>query len=157
MELNTWQQDRIYKIVIKKLFGTVNGKNIAILGFSFKANTNDTRESPAISISGALLEEGAILSIYDPKVSFERIEEDLEKFSLNNQRIWKMANTIPEALKNVDAVLILTAWDEFFGLDWNYLASLMRSPAWIFDTRSVVNRQELKNTSINLWKVGEGN
>ncbi len=156
VELNTWQQDRIYKIVLEKLFGTVNGKNIAILGFSFKANTNDTRESPAISISGDLLEEGAILSIYDPKVSFERIEEDLEKFSLNNQGIWKMANSIPEALKNVDAVLILTAWDEFFGLDWNYLASLMRSPAWIFDTRSVVNRQEIENTDINLWKLGEG-
>ena len=65
--LNTWQQDRIYKIVLEKLFGTVNGKNIAILGFSFKANTNDTRESPAIRISSDLLEEGAILSIYDPK------------------------------------------------------------------------------------------
>ncbi len=154
--LNTWQQDRIYKIVLEKLFGTVNGKNIAILGFSFKANTNDTRESPAIRISSELLEEGALLSIYDPKVSRERIQEDFEKFSFNNQGIWKMANSIPDALKNVDAVLILTAWDEFFGLDWTYLASLMRSPAWIFDTRSVVNRQEIENTELNLWKLGEG-
>ena len=69
----------------RSFFGTVNGKNIAILGFSFKANTNDTRESPAIRISSDLLEEGAILSIYDPKVSFERIDEDFEKISLNNQ------------------------------------------------------------------------
>jgi UDPglucose 6-dehydrogenase len=155
--LNTWQQDRIYKIVLEKLFGTVNGKNIAILGFSFKANTNDTRESPAIRISSDLLEEGAILSIYDPKVTFERIEEDFEKFSFNNHGIWKMASSIPEALKNVDAVIILTAWDEFYGLDWNYLASLMRSPAWVFDTRSVVNRQEVEDTGVNLWKLGEGN
>ena len=154
--LNTWQQDRIYKIVLEKLFGTVNGKNIAILGFSFKANTNDTRESPAIRISCDLLEEGALLSIYDPKVSLERIEEDLGKFSFNNQGIWKIANSIPDALENVDAVLILTAWDEFFGLDWNYLASLMRSPAWVFDTRSVVNRKEMENTGLNLWKLGEG-
>ena len=155
--LNNWQQDRIYKIVVEKLFGTVNGKSIAILGFSFKANTNDTRESPAIRISSDLLEEGAILSIYDPKVSIERIEEDLAKYSLkNNQGIWKMANSIPEALENVDAVLILTAWDEFFGLDWNYLASLMRSPAWIFDTRSVIHRKEIENSGINLWKLGEG-
>ncbi len=154
--MNTWQQDRIYKIVLEKLFGTVNGKNIAILGFSFKANTNDTRESPAIRIASDLLEEGALLSIYDPKVSIKRIEEDFEKFSFNNQGIWKMANSIPDALKNVDAVLILTAWDEFFGLDWNYLASLMRSPAWVFDTRSVVNRNEIENTGLNLWKLGEG-
>ena len=67
-----------------------------------------------------------------------------------------MANSIPDALKNVDAVLILTAWDEFFGLDWEYLASLMRSPAWVFDTRSVVNRREIINTDLNLWKLGEG-
>ncbi len=154
--LNTWQQDRIYKIVLEKLFGTVNGKNIAILGFAFKANTNDTRESPAIRIASDLLEEGALLSIYDPKVSLERVQEDFEKFSFNNQGIWKMANSIPDALEKVDAVLILTAWDEFFGLDWNYLASLMRSPAWIFDTRSVVNRQEIENTGLNLWKLGEG-
>jgi len=154
--MNTWQQDRIYKIVLEKLFGTANGKNIAILGFSFKANTNDTRESPAIRISSDLLEEGAKLTIYDPKVSFEKIADDLEKFSYNNQGIWKMAKSIPEALINVDAVLILTAWDEFYGLDWNYLATLMRSPAWIFDTRSVVNRQEISDTGINLWKLGEG-
>jgi len=154
--LNTWQQDRIYKIVLEKLFGTVNGKNIAILGFSFKAQTNDTRESPAIRISKDLLEEGALLSIYDPKVSFERVKEDFDECSFDNQGIWKMANSIPEALKNVDAVLILTAWDEFFGLDWNCLAPLMRSPAWVFDTRSVVNRQEIDNTGLNLWKLGEG-
>ena len=154
--LNTWQQDRIYKIVLEKLFGTANRKNIAILGFSFKANTNDTRESPAIRICSDLIEEGAILSIYDPKVSFKRIEEDLEKISFNNPGVWKMASSIPEALKNVDAVLIITAWDEFYGLDWNYLASLMRSPAWVFDTRSVVNRKEIENTGLNLWKLGEG-
>ncbi len=154
--LNTWQQDRIYKIVLEKLFGTVNGKNIAILGFSFKANTNDTRESPAIRIASDLLEEGANLSIYDPKVSTERIREDFENFSFNNHGIWEKGSSIPEVLKNVDAVLILTDWDEFFELNWNYLASLMRSPAWIFDTRSVVRREEIENTGLNLWKLGEG-
>ena len=96
-----------------------------------------------------------MLSIYDPKVSFERVQEDFEKLSFDNQGIWKMANSIPDALKEVDAVLILTDWEEFFGLDWNYLASLMRVPAWNFDTRSVVNRQEIENTGLNLWKLGE--
>ena len=156
VELNSWQQDRIYKIVLQKLFGTVNGKKIAILGFSFKANTNDTRESPAIRISTELIEEGALLSIYDPKVSSERIKEDFEEFPLVNQDAWIMSSSIPEALKDVDAVLILTAWDEFFGLDWNYLATLMRSPAWVFDARSVVKRQEIENAGLKLWKLGEG-
>ncbi len=154
--INTWQQDRIYKIVLQKLFGTVNGKNIAILGFSFKANTNDTRESPALRISCDLLEEGAYLSIYDPKVSLERINADFENYSFDNQGEWKKVNTIPDALKNADAVLIITDWAEFFGLNWDYLATLMRSPAWILDTRSVVNRNEIKKTDLNLWKLGEG-
>ena len=154
--LNTWQQDRIYKVVLQKLFGTVSGKNIAILGFSFKANTNDTRESPSIRISCDLLEEGAFLSIYDPKVSYWRIKEDLEKYSLQKPGKWEASKSISAALKNADAVIILTAWKEFFGLDWKSLSTLMRSPAWIFDTRSVVNREEIKETALNIWKLGEG-
>ena len=78
--LNNWQQERIYKLIVKNLFGTINGKKIIILGFAFKANTNDTRESPAISLCNNLLEEGAILSIHDPKVSRKQIEKDLPKF-----------------------------------------------------------------------------
>ena len=67
-----------------------------------------------------------------------------------------MANSIPIELENVDAVLILTEWDGCIGLDWNYLSSLMRSPAWVFDTRSVVNMQKIAGTGMNLWKLGEG-
>tara|TARA_B100000579_G_scaffold82582_1_gene64366 strand:- start:175 stop:447 length:273 start_codon:yes stop_codon:yes gene_type:complete len=89
-----------------------------------------------------LLEEGAILSIYDPKVSVHKIEEEFEQFSFNNQGIWRMANSIPNALENLDAVLILTEWNVCIGLDLYCLASLMRSPACMFETRSVVNRQE---------------
>ena len=112
--INTWQQDRIYKIVLQKLFGTVNGKNIAILGFSFKANTNDTRESPAIRISCDLLEEGAYLSIYDPKVSIERINEDFKNYPFDNQGKWKKVSSIQDALKNADALFIITDSPEIF-------------------------------------------
>ena len=103
-----------------------------------------------------MLEEGAYLSIYDPKVSIERINEDFDNYSFDNQGKWKKVSSIPDALKNADAVLIITDWAEFFGLDWNYLSTLMRSPAWIFDTRSVVNRNEIEKTDLNLWKLGEG-
>ncbi len=156
VELNNWQQKRICKIVLQKLFGTVNGKHIAILGFSFKANTNDTRESPAIQISLDLLEEGAKLSIYDPKVKPQRIQEDIDEYSKNSPGQWTVANDISEALKGADALLILTDWDEFKNLDWNYLSTLMRTPTWVFDTRSVVNSIDIKNAGINLWRLGEG-
>ena len=71
--LNHWQQHRIARVVITKLFGTVSGKRIGVLGFAFKADTNDTRESPAIRICKELLEEGAVLQIVDPKVSEQQL------------------------------------------------------------------------------------
>ena len=77
VDLNTWQQHRIARLVVNNLFGTVTGKRLAVLGFAFKADTNDTREAPAIRLCRDLLEEGAELAIYDPKVSLEQISRDL--------------------------------------------------------------------------------
>ena len=76
VDLNIWHQSRISELIVKKLFGSVSGKKIVILGFAFKANTNDTRESPAIQICKSLLEEGANLRIHDPKVSKKQIATD---------------------------------------------------------------------------------
>ena len=77
VELNTWQQHRIARLVVNRLFGTLTGKRIGILGFAFKAHTNDTRESPAIRICRDLLEEGAVLPVVDPKVNEHQIAADL--------------------------------------------------------------------------------
>ena len=77
VHLNTWHQHRISKLIVQKLFGTLSNKKIIILGFAFKANTNDTRESAAITICKNLLNEGASLVIHDPKVSACQIENDL--------------------------------------------------------------------------------
>ena len=82
--LNKWHQHRISKIINRKLFGTISDKKIAILGFAFKANTNDTRESAAIQICKDLIDEGAILFIHDPKVSKHQISRDLSNFSTNH-------------------------------------------------------------------------
>ena len=78
VKLNNWQQHRISKLIVRKLFGTLSNKKIVILGFAFKANTNDTRESPAINVCKDLLEEGASLVIHDPKVSSDQINIDLK-------------------------------------------------------------------------------
>ena len=77
VSLNNWNQNRLSTLIVKKLFGTVSGKKICILGFSFKANTNDTRDSAALNICKNLLEEGAYLAIHDPKVESKQIELDL--------------------------------------------------------------------------------
>ena len=158
--INNWQQERISQLIIEKLFGTVENKKIAILGFAFKSNTNDIRESPAIKISKDLLLEGAKLSIYDPKVEEYKIYEELnnlDKLTLQNQAkdLWEQVTSVEKALSGADAAVILTEWDEFKRLNWDKLSSLMRKPAWIFDTRNILDISRLHLKNINIWINGK--
>ena len=129
--LNTWQQHRISALVVRRLFGTVTGKRIAVLGFAFKADTNDTRETPAIRICRELLEEGAQLAIFDPKVSAEQIAADLgveallgsEGEVMQGEGVWQAAADPLAAAHGADAVLLLTEWQQFRQLDWPALAA----------------------------------
>ena len=161
LTINSWQQKRFVELIVKKMFGTISSKTIAILGFSFKSNTNDTRESPAIFICKKLLEEGAILKIYDPQVSEEQIKKDLasnielESNSKENKN-WSFSNSLYETFIGTDAGIFITEWEEFQNLDWTKIAPQMRKPAWIFDTRSILDMDEVKENGINIWQVGCG-
>ena len=147
--LNNWHQTRISKLITKKLFGTISGKKIIILGFAFKGNTNDTRESARIQICKDLLDEGAHLFIHDPKVSKEQIKNDLgiEPFDqkANGSNIqtekgsWDFICDIDESFFEADAIVILTEWAEYKNINWNLAEKLMRKPAWIFDSRSLID------------------
>ena len=168
--LNTWQQHRISRLVVQKLFGTVTGKRLALLGFAFKADTNDTREAPAIRIANDLLEEGAQLAIYDPKVDSEQIARDLQllassppdaqagptRAALSGEGTWWTCSNVAAAVAGADAVLILTEWQQFRQLDWAALAPLMRRPAWVFDARAVVDPDAVRASGLMLWRVGDG-
>ena len=160
--LNQWQQKRISQIIVHNLFGTITGKKIAVLGFAFKANTNDTRESPAIEIINELLEEGAQIAIHDPKVTSEQISKDLKTDSseklnpLAMKGNWIYETEIDEAVRLSDAIVILTEWPQYKNLNWLNISKLMRPPAWVFDTRSVIDTSEIKKYDINLWRVGDG-
>ena len=159
--INNWQKKRISNLIIKNLFGTVSDKIICILGFSFKANTNDTRESPAINISEDLLEEGAKLSIFDPKVSKKQILVDL-KLRLNNNSTFQenISNSVNifgdlyDASKNADAIVITTDWDEFKNINWNIISKNMRKPSWIFDLRNCTDDFECQKYGLKVWKLG---
>jgi len=168
--LNTWQQHRIARLVVQKLFGTVTGKRLAILGFAFKADTNDTREAPAIRICRDLLEEGAQLAIHDPKVDPEQISRDLNltashapeagagptRGALSGDASWWSSPDAAAAMHGADAVLILTEWQQYRELDWNSLSGLMRKPAWVFDARGIVDPEQVASAGLNIWRVGEG-
>jgi UDPglucose 6-dehydrogenase len=154
VELNAWQQHRIARLVVQKLFGTVTGKRIAILGFAFKADTNDTREAPAIRICQDLLEEGAQLAIYDPKVAEAQIAADLGRPAEVGG--WQAVASPQVAVGGADAVVILTEWQSFRQLPWLQLAPLMRRPAWLFDARSVADLAAARAAGLQVWRVGMG-
>ena len=162
VDLNNWQQHRIARLVVQKLFGTVTGKRLAILGFAFKANTNDTREAPAIRICRDLLEEGALLAIHDPKVAAAQIARDLNQESvaqpdgLRGTGSWSEAISVEDAVTGADGVLVLTEWQLYHDLNWPALADRMRKPAWVFDTRAVVDPAQIKAAGLSLWRVGDG-
>ena len=160
--LNTWQQHRIARLVVQKLFGTVTGKRLAILGFAFKADTNDTREAPAIRICRDLLEEGAKLVIHDPKVAADQMARDLNQEpasqgdGLSGTGSWAKAGSVEEAVTGADAVLVLTEWQHYRDLNWQDLAGRMRKPAWVFDARAIADSAQIKAAGLSIWRVGDG-
>ena len=162
LDINDWQQHRIIKEIVNKMFGTITDKKLAIFGFSFKANTNDTRESPSKYICKKLLEEGAYLAIYDPKVSSNQIYKELNflenidqnKHKENNRVI--IANNTLEAAIDSDAIIVMTECQEFKEINWENFSRVMRSPSWLFDTRSICNLKEAKNHKMNIWSIGNG-
>tara|TARA_B100000941_G_scaffold84305_1_gene58071 strand:- start:69 stop:1520 length:1452 start_codon:yes stop_codon:yes gene_type:complete len=159
--LNEWQKKRISKLIIETFFGTVSSKKLTLLGFAFKSNTNDTRESPAITIAKDLLENGADLCIHDPQVSESQISKILDIDNSNKTKksiegSWSYSNNLELAFKDADAIIILTEWEEYFKINWQSMSSLMRRPSWIFDTRGIIEYKNLKGTNLNFWKIGKG-
>jgi UDPglucose 6-dehydrogenase len=137
VKINDYQKERFAQKVINHFDGNLNGKRIAILGWAFKANTNDSRESAAIKVSEILYKSGASLSIYDPKVQKKTIVNDIENYWTvdvnsfdNNINIHKKLNDI----KKIDAYAILTEWEEFKLLDNN-------ESKIIFDGRNINQNQ----------------
>jgi UDPglucose 6-dehydrogenase len=157
--LNDWQKSRFVEKIVRTLFNTVNGKRIAILGFAFKKDTNDTRESPAIQVCRDLLREHAILAIYDPQVDAEVIRQVLVQSGLSEETV--DANVEIHAdpystVKGAHALSTLTEWDEFKTLDLARIYELMLKPAFVFDGRAVLPAAALKAHGFEAFVIGRG-
>ena len=149
VKINDYQKNRFAKKIISGLNGTVNQKKITLLGWAFKANTNDSRESAAIYVADVLLEEGAEVHVYDPMVKKERIHQDLttlwesKQFSssaiVSKLERCQVHSQYATALKDSFAAAILTEWEEFSSYDWEAIAEAMVQPAKIFDGRNLLN------------------
>ena len=117
--------------------------------------------TPAIRICRDLLEEGAQLAIFDPKVSTEQIAADLGVEqqvgeAMQGEGVWQPAADPCAACAGADAVLLLTEWQQFRRLDWPALAAVMRQPAWLFDARAVADAAAARAAGLRVWVVGEG-
>ena len=156
--MNDHQKRRFAEKIVKTLYNTVSGKKIAFLGWAFKKDTNDTRESAAIYVADYLLNEQAEIVVYDPKVSEERIYADLEYLGTHSSeeirdRV-KVVNTAVEACKDAHAVAVLTEWDEFKNMDWKAVYGDMLKPAFLFDGRRLLNKAELEKVGFEVFVVG---
>ncbi len=145
--MNDHQKDRFAKNIITTLYNTISGKKIAFLGWAFKKDTNDTRESAAIYVADYLLKEEANIAVYDPKVSENKILADLDylesrKPELNRKGIQSFDDSY-SACKNAHAIAILTEWDEFNTYDWQKIYDNMEKPAFVFDGRNILDRKKL--------------
>jgi len=157
--MNDHQKSRFAERIIKTMYNTVNGKHIAFLGWAFKKDTNDTRESAAIYVADHLLDEEAQIVVYDPKVPAEQIYKDLDYLGTrspeDNRRLVKVVDNPYEALDAAHAVAVLTEWDEFKGYDWAKVKESMKRPAFVFDGRKLLDRKELNRLGFAYYAIGE--
>jgi len=156
--MNDHQKRRFAKNIIKTLYNTVSGKKIAFLGWAFKKDTNDTRESAAIYVADDLLSEQARISVYDPKVGAEQIQFDLNYLQTRSEHEnlqGVIVNVSPyEACKDAHAIAILTEWDEFKTYDWQKIYDNMLKPAFVFDGRNILDKDSLQKIGFIYQAIG---
>lgn len=157
--MNTHQKSRFASKIVTTLFNTVNHKKIGFLGWSFKKDTNDTRESAAIYVANDLLEEKAMVQVYDPKVKPAQMYSDLNQVctQIDPQDIASSLVVFDDpyaALEDVYAIAILTEWDEFKQLDWQRIYANMHKPAFVFDGRGLLDRKKLEQIGFEVYTIG---
>lgn len=155
VKMNDWQKSRFTRQIVKTLFNTVSGKRIAVLGFAFKKDTNDTRESAAISVVRGLLEENATVVVYDPKVPAEQIRRDVLGNGAADHPNLLMADSAAAAAKGAHALAVLTEWDEFQDLDFASIHAAMPQPAFVFDGRNILPREKLQQLGFRVFSIGK--
>ena len=148
--MNEYQEKRFAERIVKNMFNTISGKRIAVFGFAFKADTGDTRESPAIYISRLLLNEQANLAIYDPK-ALDNAKIDLADVAADIE----FTSDPYEAVRGAHAIALITDWKEFADYDYEKIFSLMEKPAFIFDGRNILDHERLFQLGFNVYPLGK--
>ena len=150
VEINEWQENRFIQSMLSNMFNTVAGKRVALFGFAFKANTGDTRESPAIYVAQGLLEEHAEVVVTDPK-ALENAKKDLAAFE---DRVIFEPDPY-KAAEGAHAIAIITERDLYRDLDYERIFKSMVQPAFIFDGRNILDHKRLFEMGFNVIAIGK--
>ncbi|MFP9099558.1 UDP-glucose 6-dehydrogenase [Flavobacterium sp. RHBU_24] len=157
--MNDHQKRRFASNIVKTLYNTVSGKKIAFLGWAFKKDTNDTRESAAIYVADDLLFEQANIAVYDPKVEEHQVYGDLNYLGSRNKEenanLVTVFNDPYEAVKDSHAIAVLTEWDEFKNYDWQRIYDNMKKPAFVFDGRGIMDGGKLQEIGFVFQAIGK--
>jgi UDPglucose 6-dehydrogenase len=149
LDMNNYQETRFVQTMIRAMFNTIVGKRVALFGFAFKADTSDTRESPAIYIARKLYEEKAHLAITDPK-ALDNARLDLA----DSAHDMEFVESPYEAAHGAHAIAIMTEWDLYRSLDWEKIHKTMEKPAFVFDGRNILDHQRLFELGFNVYPLG---
>ena len=164
--MNDYQKRRFASNMVKTMFNTVSDKQIGMLGWAFKKDTNDTRESAAIYVCRDLLLERARIHVYDPQVSESHIRADLEyllrdesgELSSYKKSLIDNVKVVPDAYaaaRDSHAIAVMTEWDEFKNLDYSQIYANMPQPAFVFDGRNILDREKLSDIGFEVHAIGK--
>ncbi|CAK0780677.1 UDP-glucose 6-dehydrogenase 1 [Coccomyxa viridis] len=167
VHINDYQKQRFVERMIEAMFNTISGKKIAVLGFAFKKDTGDTRETPAIDVCKGLMADNARINIYDPKVTEAQIHNDLslDKFMWDHpsasgtksprQNSVTCFKDAYSACQDAHGLCVLTEWDEFKTLDYERIYASMTKPAFVFDGRNILDHTRLRSLGFVVYALGK--
>ncbi len=158
LKINEHQRKRFARKIVTNLFNNVRDKKIAFLGWAFKKDTNDSRESSAIVVADYLVNERAYIHVYDPKVNHERMMSDMNELETRDAE-FNARHVISEpdayaACRDAHAIAVMTEWDEFRALDWSRIHADMQKPAFLFDGRNLLDRSQVEAIGFSCFGIG---
>jgi len=151
VSINDYQQNRFILTMLLAMFNTLAGKRICLFGFAFKANTGDTRESPAINIAKRLLEEHAQVVITDPQ-ALPNARTDLAAYG---EDCLSFVEDPYRAAADCDAIAVMTEWGLYRGLDYGKIFHSMSKPAFLFDGRNLLDHRRCHEIGFNVYPTGK--
>ncbi len=152
LKINEYQKERFFDKIHKSL-KDIKQPTVSLLGWAFKKNTNDSRESASIDIAKKLLENNYSVNVYDPMVNDKTIIDDLNNLSVLNLEKLNIFSTVEEAVQNSHAICILTEWDEFQSLDYTFLSKLMQEAILFLDGRNIIQKDRVAKIFENTQSI----